>query len=119
MSELSFLLELLLEHELKKETQKLIRERIKEIEAKPSRVEEMAPIYRVTHEERGKQAPSMQRAVAEMEQDQAIQANFAQMPPQAVPQSPAVAQAMAHRQALVAQAISGKEEKGRSSPRKF
>lgn len=119
MTELSFLLELLLDHDLQKETQKLIRERIKEIEVKPNKVEGLPPVYRVTHEERGKQAPSMQRAVAEMEQDQAIQANFAQMPPQPAPQSPAVAQAMAHRQALVAQAISGKEEKGRTSPRKF
>lgn len=109
MTELSFLLELLLDHDLQKETQKLIRERIKEIEQPRA---QSRPIQTG-------QAPSMQRAVAEMEQDQAIQANFAQMPPQPVPQSPAVAQAMAHRQALVAQAISGKEEKGRTSPRKF
>lgn len=109
MTELSFLLELLLEHELKKETQKLIRERIKEIEQPRAQ----------TRPVQTGQAPSMQRAVAEMEQDQAIRVNFAQMPPQAIPQSPAVAQAMAHRQALVAQAISGKEEKGRTSPRKF
>ena len=112
MSELSFLLELLLEHELQKDTQKLIRERIKEIEAKPQLGYNRPMI--------AGQAPSMQRAVADLEEDKAIQANFAQAQnPAHTAQSPAVAQAMAHRAALIAQATSGVEEKGRRSPRKF
>ena len=116
MSELSFLLELLLEHELQKDTQKLIRERIKEIEAKP---QSPAPMGYNRPMIAG-QAPSMQRAVADLEEDKAIQANFAQAQnPAQIAQSPAVAQAMAHRAALIAQATSGVEEKGRRSPRKF
>jgi hypothetical protein len=113
MTELSFLLELLLEHELKKDTQKLIRERIKEIEARPTAVHAQAP-----RPAQGNQAPSTQKLLDEMAQatGSPVPQMAAQIPN---PSTNAAAQALMHRAELIAQAVSGKEEKGRSSPRKF
>ena len=112
MTELSFLLELLLEHELKKDTQKLIRERIKEIEARP------APTITPTTPTRGNQAPSTQKLLDEIAQatGSPVPQTAAQIPN---PSTNAAAQALMHRAELIAQAVSGKEERGRSSPRKF
>lgn len=102
MSELSFLLDLLLEHKLSKTTKDLIKERIKVIEGYQKAIVTAPVIKNPTA-----QAPSTQRILDEMAQNQ----------PQV--QTAAAAQALQHRSELIAQALSGKEEKGRSSPRKF
>jgi len=107
MTELSFLLELLLNHKLPKATKELVTERIKEVEAKLGSAP--TPVQRAPIRAASGQSPSTQKILEEM-------AAEAEAP---VTQTPAVAQAMAHRAALIAQATSGVEEKGRTSPRKF
>lgn len=109
MTELSFLLELLLTHKLAKGTKEAITNRIKEIEQclRPP------PPQQVIRPPRTAQAPSTQRLLDEMALEPQPVA------PDQVAQSPAAAMALAARQEAINIALSGKEEKGRSSPRKF
>lgn len=112
MTELSFLIELLLNHKLPKATQIAVKERIKEVElyaAKP--IAQVIPLR-----PQNGQAPSMQRAIDEME---AEKQNSPPAPNQIAAQTPAAAEALRKRQEAINIAISGKEEPGRTSPRKF
>lgn len=112
MTELSFLLELLLNHKLPKKTKDTIKFRIDEIQT--SIPTNNRPI-RTTGIQ---QAPSMQKAIEELE------AEKFQKPPNPInidgyANTPQAAQALLKRQELINNALQGKEEKGRTSPRKY
>lgn len=114
-SELTFLMELFLEEELPKTIKLKIVARIKEIEQNDYGTAQQAfvPIVNQTaHNQPGLacQAPSTQRLLAQ-HPDLALAA----MPPQAM--TPQAAEALRKRQEVLMGA--GKEEKGRTSPRKF
>jgi hypothetical protein len=94
MSELSFLLELLLNHKVPQTTKKLIQERIREVESHI-------------------QAPALQR------QPSVRPSPTAQEPQPVIANTAAAAEALAAREALIQQATSGRAEPGRTSPRKF
>lgn len=75
MSELSFLLILLLDHKLPKPVKDLIKDRIKEIEAKPQQARSVSiPVLGTI----GAQAPS---TIANLEREQVAQAPQAPLPP--------------------------------------
>lgn len=96
MTELSFLIELVLDEELPLKHRKICAERIKEVEGK------LAP-QPVSY-----QAPSMQRIMSEAAAAEAT-----------TPHTAAASRALQARQQLINQAVSGKAEPGRTSPRKF
>lgn len=146
MTELSFLLELLLNHKLPQATKKAVTERVKEVEAglsttrmyipstsgiDPSQISAHPRVTAHIPPHLVGQAPS---TIAAMMRNgfvpeppsgmaQAVQMSMPAPPePQpvaVVAQTPAAAAAMNDRQNAIAQAISGKPEKGRTSPRKF
>lgn len=97
MTELQFLLDLLLEHKLTVATKKIIKDRIKYVEDgihKPSSI-----------------AATPQRFE---------QSNTSKVVPiETIAQTPAAAAALADRQKSIAIAASGTFEPGRTSPRKF
>lgn len=106
MSELSFLLDLLLNEKLSIKVKTKLTERIKEIE---SRMGQPPIVHRIIP---SAQAPSTQKILDEMAMNpQPVEA------PQA--NTFATAQALQSRQQAIAIAASGKPEAGRSSPRKF
>lgn len=121
-TELSFLMELFLDDELPKTTRAKIKDRIKEVEA--SLIPRPEPIYMKTtsgltaeniiggnvNPVVSRQAPSMQRL---------MQNNPDLVPKPPVPVTPAAAQALVARQALINGAMSEKPEPGRKSPRKI
>ena len=97
MTELDFLLDLLFEFKLPDEANKAIRERIKSIRQPVTQVSS-GLIQEYTT---GYIAPAPPQA------------------PMQIAKTPAAAEALAHRQAAIDAAMSGKAEKGRTSPRKF
>ncbi len=111
MTELSFLIELLLNHKLQKVTKDAIAERIKEASGPnaiqqhvPNGVRSLSPMVAM-------QSPSTQ-AILDRNPDLVV-------PIESVGQTPAAQAAIASRQQAIAQALSGKPEKGQTSPRKF
>ena len=113
MTELSFLIELLLNHKLPRTTQLAIKERIKDIETRAPAPQPQRPVHPMA------QAPSMQAKIEAMEQD--LQANPPQvaLPP---PVTNAAAQALQLRQQIIQNAMAengGHFEPGRKSARKF
>ena len=112
MSELSFLLELLLTHKLAKGTKEAITNRIKEVETKYVQSVPGIPVYQ-PRPPKTAQSPSTQRILDEMAQE------TQPVPPEQIAQSPAAAMALAARQEAINIALSGKEERGRTAPRKF
>lgn len=117
MSELSFLLHLLLDHKLPIKTKALIKTRIGEIESRHD--VRAQPTTRNLPPHLANQAPSMQAKIQAMEEEK-----LNHPPPQALlaptqATTPAAALALQDRQKLINQAINGKEEQGRTSPRKF
>jgi len=137
MSELSFLLELLLNHKLAKPTKEAITNRVKEVEANLSYkpVQTVAPIGGKVPDTRTKlvggvqQSASMAAQIAEMEAEYGVvpvsvepaQHNVQNdpQPVAVIAQTPAAMAALQARNTAIAIAHSGKEEKGRTSPRKF
>jgi hypothetical protein len=103
MTELGFLLELLLDDVCPKELKIKIKDRIKEVEQQLQPIKAQASRPKATD-----QAPSTQRILDE-----------APLQVEHIAQTPAAAQALASRQAAIAQAMSNVPEKGRTSPRKF
>lgn len=105
MTELSFLISLLLNEKLPLELKGIVAERIKEVE---TRIQ--APTFSrpVVHSP-STQSPSTQRILDEM----------ASEAPVVIAQTPQASAALAQRAQAIAQATSGKEEPGRRSPRKF
>lgn len=130
MTELSFLLELLLEHKLQKTVQLRIKDRIKELEERASSV--VTPrMAGMTMKEYLPPALAMQSpsTIANMIKDgfspmgPAVSSALGDAPEQTTTGgaivSPVAAMAVQSRQEAIRIATSGKEEKGRTSPRKF
>ena len=119
-TELSFLMELFLDDELPKTTRAKIKDRIKEVEASlapkqpqmfvPAGMKTFPPSQPMEETIIARQAPSMQRL---------MQNNPDLIPKPPVPVTPAAAQALVARQALINGAMSEKPEPGRKSPRKI
>jgi hypothetical protein len=128
MTELSFLLDLLLNHKLPKPTREAVTARIKHVEAgltasPQGRVNaHLAAVAAVVPPHLVGQSPSTVAAMLRHESNGAAPpiavAPIVDTPP-AVAVTPAAAAALAERQNTIAAAISGKAEKGRTSPRKF
>lgn len=95
MTEISFLIKLLMECKLNAATKKIVLERIGEVEAGLRPANQPRPIPPVTA-----QAPSMQALL------------------EASP-APSVQNALAERQAIIQQAIAGKAIPGETGPRKM
>ena len=124
MTELDFLIELLLNHKLVKSTKDVIQQRIKQVQhTYPS----PSPLH-------SNPAPQPKNLYGQSPSTAAILAkNPDLIPPSPLPtppptppepvaviaQTPATQQALAQRSAAIAQALSGAPEKGRTSPRKF
>ena len=111
MSELSFLIELLLNHKIPKKTKDLIKDRISLIESHRPQSQAIRPQIPL-------QAPSMQRSIEEMEN------GAIHIPQPPIATSPGAAQALQKRQQLIDQAarsgpFGGHPEPGRTSPKKF
>lgn len=127
MTELSFLIELLLNHELPKPTKDLIASRIKEVEGRLTQYPQSIPYMQAAQPVKTtlSQAPSTLALMAKYGDivHSTIPIPVPQMPPvipvEQVAQTPATAAAMNSRNEAIAQALSGKPEKGATRPRKF
>lgn len=117
MTELSFLLDLLLNHKLPKATRNIIASRIREVEesrsaAKPSTIAAFerslisgqAPSTIAAFEKHGIQLPTQAERTIKVEN---------------IAQTPATASAMASRQQAIAESLAGKVDKQTGRPRKF
>lgn len=113
MTELSFLIELLLNHKLPKATKDAVAARIKEIEASPAQM--VVP----------RQMPVSSRDVTQRHPDliKPIEASaylpVEQSTPAVIAQTPAAAAALASREAAINASLSGKVDKVSGRPRKF
>lgn len=120
MTELSFLIELLLNHDLKSETKKAVAARIKEVEAtltpRPMQVAQV-PL-----------PPALQKQPASTLALMAKHGDIPNIPPPVMPpvpvveqiaQTPATAAAMNARNEAIQNAISGTVDKTKRSPRKW
>lgn len=119
ISELSFLIELLLKHKLPVATRDLIAARIKDVEQGLSAVRHISsPVVKPLPIGMVQQAASTQ-AILDRNPDLAIPVVSNVVPVEQVAQTPAAAAAMAARAAMINQAMSGKPKEGEKSPRKF
>jgi len=96
MTELTFLLELILNHKLPLATKNLIKDRIGQIQA----------------EQPQRTAPAVSSPIRLPTQTESV-------PVQAVAHTAAAAQALAERERLIQNALNPKPEPGRTGPRKF
>lgn len=140
MTELQFLIDLLLNHKLSKATKDLISKRIGEVEShytQPRTFPQPPPIIRPAPITGPVQSPSMVAKVAEFEAEKAAGTidilpgwektstlgGIDTIQPVAIvekiAQTPLAQAAMQSRQQAIAIATSGKPEHGRTSPRKF
>lgn len=140
VTELTFLLDLLLNHKLPMATRVAITERVKEVEQRLNQAPQQfvprgtpAPVPQNLPPHLVGQSPStiaaMMRNGFVPEVVREAQLEGMPNPPLPVPeqptqpaiiaQTPAAMAALNDRQAAISQAISGKPEKGRTSPRKF
>ena len=108
MTELSFLIDLLLNHKLPPATKKHVLERVKEVEANYQAPKQTPPRLQP-----GQQCASTQALLDRMTEP------LTAPPLEAIVASPQAAQAINTRQQAIAAQISGKPEPGRTSPRKF
>ena len=104
MTELSFLINLLLNHKLQKQTKEAIKVRISEVEQNIS-------IPSAPKTEQPKPALVAMQALSTQ---QILEKN-----PDIIAQTPAAAQALKSREEAIQAAMSGKIEKGQTHPRKF
>lgn len=122
ISELSFLIELLLNHKLPTATKQLVKGRIEDVEKSYSTVRPVTNIApRPLPAGAAIQAASTQ-AILDRNPDLANATyNVAPIPVpvEQIAQTQATANALASRAAAINQAMSGNPEKGRTSPRKF
>lgn len=139
MTELGFLLDLLLNHQLAKKTRAAITERIKEVEARlsaappaPFRIAAAPPPAQAFQLPPG-MAPQSASTMAAMARQAANGHQVAPEPalaeaaapppeptqPAVIAQTPAAMAALQARQAAIAAGTSGRPEPGRRSPRKF
>lgn len=121
MTELSFLIDLLLNHKLQKATKDLIVARIKDIES--THLPTCLPTAGVLPFYAQKQAPSTLAALAR----QGMLERTVEVPAmpetntcvEVIAQTAATAQAMASRQQAIAESLAGKIDKTTGRPRKF
>lgn len=114
MTELDFLLTILLEHKLQNSTKLAIKDRIKEIQVYTQPVQ--MPRGPFVPKNPTAQAPSILAKYPDLANDIT---HCEPVPLEAIAQNPETAKALADRQTLIAQAFSGKPEPGRTSPRKI
>ncbi len=137
MTELSFLLDLLLNHKLPKPTREAVTARIKDVEARLTQSSQPlqrapAPLQTLGNVPPHLVGQSASTIAAMMRHEQNVPAppldaptiNMVSQQPSVAPvqqiaHTPAAQAAMADRQAALAGAISGKPAPGRTSPRKF
>lgn len=120
MTELSFMIELLLNHKLPKVTKELIVARIKEIEEKIEYKPAGATVMPVTHQSGPVQAASTLALMAKHgEIPMQGQVVDVPAPPVQAAQNPVTAAAMQARQESIAAALSGKVDKVSGRPRKW
>lgn len=120
MTELSFLIDLLLNHRLQKGTKEVIQQRIKDVEAgmaMPMQVPRAVAMPAHLSPAIAMQSPSTQALMAK-------HAAMGEPPPapvkvEQIAQTPAAQAALASRQQAIAIGLSGKPAKGETSPRKF
>jgi hypothetical protein len=122
-SELSFLLDLLLNHKLGKQTKEAITERIKEVEASYQARPLNAPIVQQPRPQSiiaGQQAPSILAKYPDLAVPGVpIDHEPTPVPITQIAQTPETMKALQDRRALIAQSMSGKNEPGRTSPKKI
>lgn len=134
MTELSFLLDLLLTEKLSKPVKEKVTARVREAEASlatyPMRQLHVSPVIPIQPQAPGAQSPStlalMQKHAAQGHPPLPVGAlPTLSIAPESAPQpgvtiaSPQAAMAIQSREIALAAAISGKPEQGRKSPRKF
>lgn len=108
MTELTFLVELLLNHKLPKATKDLVAQRIREVEE--GLILRPSPPPRVAPSPQAAQAPSTQ-AILDRNPDL--------VQPAAVGQTPAAVAALNSRQEAINASLNGKVDKAAGRPRKF
>lgn len=117
MTELSFLIDLLMDHKLTKVTKDLIADRIRYVESN------MQPhaTPRPTHPSAPMQAPSTLAALAKhgLLPPTPIPMPEVPEPVEVIAHTPAAAAAMASRQQAIAESIAGKIDKVTGRPKKF
>ena len=113
MSELSFLLDLLINHKIGKGTKDVLLARIKEIEARAPIVPTYAPVAQLNPSIAA--APQAPSTLAAMARNGFVE----EKAPAVIAHTPAAQAAMASRQAAINSALLGKPEPGATSPRKF
>jgi hypothetical protein len=120
VTELAFLLDLLLNHRLPQATKVAITDRIKEVEKcltfAPQKVGPVGHHSGPVPPQLANQAPS---TIAALAKHPDLVAQMVPEPVAVIAQTPATAAALASREQAIQQAMSGKVEKGRTSPRKF
>lgn len=123
MTELSFLIELLLNHDLPKATKDLIALRIKEVEVKlTSHTVTYSPTPPIVLTNGPKQAPSTLAAMARHDGTIVSLPIVNEPPPvpvEVIAQTPQTAAAMNSRNQAIADAISGKIDKVSGKPKKW
>ncbi len=123
MTELSFLIELLLNHDLPKATKDLIASRIKEVEQNlTTRIQPLATRQIQPVAPQLQQSPSTLAAMAR-HGDMPALVLPPEMPPvepvAVIAQTPQTAAAMNHRNQTIADAVNGKVDKSTGRPRKW
>ena len=119
-SEISFLIDLILSFKLPKVVSEAVRDRIREIETNIGTTIVSTPQQPRFVRANLLQAPSILAKYPEMANGPIP--NFPDpepVPVEQIAQTPATAQALADRQALINASMSGKTEPGRTSPRKI
>ncbi len=116
MTELSFLIDLLLNHDVSKETKAVIAERIKYVEG--TLVKSSNPVLGWTPPNNStSQAPSTLALMAK--HGDPVIAPTAAVPVENVAQTAATQQALAQRNEMIRAGMSGKPMAGQTSPKKF
>lgn len=119
MTEIKWLIEMLMNNKLSPQVKDKFIARIGEVEEYLSQVRPQQQAFqRSLPPTPNQQSPSTQKILDEMAQEQGS-AILPLVPPQIMAQTPAAAQALIQRQAVIAQATLGSTEVGRKSPRKF
>ncbi len=122
MTELTFLVELLLNHKLQKSTRDMIASRLKEVEEGFTGMRDPRFVVTGGTPAFGNQAPSTLAAMARHSGSSTtinIAASEPSIPVAIVAQTPAAVQAMNSRQQAISESMAGKVDKTTGRPRKF
>lgn len=126
MTELSFLIDLLLNHKLPKTTRDAVAERIKAVEAMGAKGYEIPAHARAVRDNLVGGVPQAPSTIAAMARHGIfpVAQTAEELPPEPPPvaviaQTPAAAAALASRQQAINESLSGKVDKQTGRPRKF